>query len=83
MLDRFKGDGVDVVQVCIRLRIHREIAAAELQAMEYRELDPAAVKPAQPAAAALELVSRRGLDNLTLPLGVFLLSTLLMLKTRG
>ena len=33
------------------------------------------------AAAALELVSRRGLDNLTLPLGVFLLSTLLMLKT--
>ncbi len=33
------------------------------------------------AAAALELVSGRGLDNLTLPLGVFLLSTLLMLKT--
>ena len=33
------------------------------------------------AAAALELISRRGLDNLTLPLGVFLLSTLLMLKT--
>ena len=32
------------------------------------------------AAAALELVSSRGLDNLTLPLGVFLLSTLLMLK---
>ena len=33
------------------------------------------------AAAALELVGSRGLDNLTLPLGVFLLSTLLMLKT--
>ena len=33
----------------------RAMAAAELQAMEYRELDPAAVKPAQPAAAALEL----------------------------
>ncbi len=33
------------------------------------------------AATALELVSPRGLDNLTLPLGVFLLSTLLMLKT--
>ena len=33
------------------------------------------------AGAALELVGRRGLDNLTLPLGVFLLSTLLMLKT--
>ena len=33
------------------------------------------------AATALELISRRGLDNLTLPLGVFLLSTLLMLKT--
>ena len=32
------------------------------------------------AAAALELVSSRGLDNLTLPLGVFLLSTLLLLK---
>ena len=32
------------------------------------------------AGAALELVSPRGLDNLTLPLGVFLLSTLLMLK---
>ncbi len=33
------------------------------------------------AAAVLELVGSRGLDNLTLPLGVFLLSTLLMLKT--
>ena len=33
------------------------------------------------AAAALELIGSRGLDNLTLPLGVFLLSTLLMLKT--
>jgi beta-lactamase regulating signal transducer with metallopeptidase domain len=33
----------------------KALAAAELQAMEYRELDPAAVKPAQPAAAALEL----------------------------
>lgn len=33
------------------------------------------------AAAALELVSGRGLDNLSLPLGVFLISTLLMLKT--
>lgn len=33
--------------------------------------------------AALELISPRGLDNLTLPLGVFLLSTLLMLKTGG
>ena len=32
------------------------------------------------AGAALELVSPRGLDNLSLPLGVFLLSTLLMLK---
>ena len=32
------------------------------------------------AAAALELVSSRGLDNLTLPLGIFLLSTLLMLR---
>lgn len=32
------------------------------------------------AAAVLELLSGRGLDNLTLPLGVFLLSTLLMLK---
>jgi phytol kinase len=32
------------------------------------------------AATALELVGARGLDNLTLPLGVFLLSTLLMLK---
>ena len=32
------------------------------------------------AAAGLELVGSRGLDNLTLPLGVFLLSTLLMLK---
>lgn len=34
-------------------------------------------------AAALELVSPRGLDNLTLPLGVFLLSTLLALKAGG
>ena len=33
------------------------------------------------AAAALELIGSRGFDNLTLPLGVFLLSTLLMLKT--
>ena len=33
------------------------------------------------AAAALELIGSRGLDNLTLPLGVFLLSTLLTLKT--
>lgn len=33
------------------------------------------------AATVLELVSPRGIDNLTLPLGVFLLSTLLMLKT--
>ena len=33
----------------------KALAAAELQAMEYRELDPATVKPAQPAAAALEL----------------------------
>ena len=32
------------------------------------------------AATALELVSGRGLDNLTLPLGVFLLSTWLLLK---
>ena len=32
-------------------------------------------------ATVLELVSGRGLDNLFLPLGVFLLSTLLMLKT--
>ena len=32
-------------------------------------------------ATALELVSGRGLDNLTLPLGIFLTSTLLMLKT--
>ena len=35
------------------------------------------------AATGLELVSPRGLDNLTLPLGVFLLSTLLTLKTGG
>ncbi|MBR3474429.1 MAG: right-handed parallel beta-helix repeat-containing protein [Oscillospiraceae bacterium] len=33
----------------------KALAAADLQAMEYRELDPAIVKPAQPAAAALEL----------------------------
>ncbi len=33
------------------------------------------------AASALELVGSRGFDNLTLPLGVFLLTTLLMLKT--
>ena len=33
------------------------------------------------AAAVLELIGSRGLDNLTLPLGIFLLSTLLMLKT--
>ena len=32
------------------------------------------------AAAALELIGSRGLDNLTVPLGVFLLSTLLTLK---
>ena len=35
------------------------------------------------AGAALELISSRGLDNLTLPLGIFLLTTLLMLKTQG
>ena len=34
-------------------------------------------------AAVLELISRHGVDNLTLPLGVFLLSTLLMLKSGG
>ncbi len=33
------------------------------------------------AAAALELMGRRGLDNLTLPLGVFVLSALLTLRT--
>ena len=33
----------------------KSLAAEDLQAMQYAELDPAAVKPAQPAEAALEL----------------------------
>ena len=57
------------------------IVAAVISAVFRMGLPAWAVGLIALAAAALELIGRRGLDNLTLPLGVFLLSTLLMLKT--
>ena len=56
------------------------IVAAAVSAVFRMGLPAWAVGVIALAAALLELIGRRGLDNLTLPLGVFLLSTLLMLK---
>ncbi len=57
------------------------IVAALISAIFHMGLPVWAIALIALAAAALELIGSRGLDNLTLPLGVFLLSTLLMLKT--
>ncbi len=56
------------------------LVAAAVNAIFRMDLPAWALPLIAVAAAALELVGSRGLDNLTLPLGVFLLSTLLMLK---